>query len=758
METTLTVSKSSKLSTEASSELVAFKKAAAKAVQEHAELKKSYDKLRRKFQESEKIRRGLEKKLVSTEQELSNLGVVSEAACEEFTHLHIKYEVEQKCRLTAEKYATKMVKENKDIKRKSAAFLSRAGEDLVRQFELSLEEGDEEETENGADTGQVKELNARIEDLRDQLVASKRDLEQVLLERDEAREEVIGISHQGKQLAEQLLLERQTHDATKATLEAERVAHESVKMALEEKVQTIAQFRRVSTVVFQELFEVKGKYEEEAMLREKAENFAAQMYKERQAADAHKRQSMLMLNEAIGPDEKMEEVMKEVEILTKELADEKQKHEKEIAQMQASLREAGDVELLNSLETKLSIAREENEALEKKVNDQLPNMRKLQDKIAEQDTTIKKLMAELDKAMLKPVAPPPPPPPPPPPVPHSPLEVLRKIIGVRRANKGGGGGAGGAAGGPAPTETDGSGNKAGNDPHQKQYEATIEEMMNRIKSGRVKLKPVQTEEKTLLNRKGPGSIRNMSPAMSQLNGMLTVLKKRGPQSDVTSGSDSATQDAPSQELAAIMQRRRKKTEEITLDKPAHEEVQEDSLPGVNTNNLQERRNGTTPKSKRKPPVPVPRSSPTTKLTKSTSVDSGMTESEKPSKKDKTDSASIKTCPEMSLAEEGAYSEVMADGDDKKSNMSFSESFPSFKGSSDASSEFSEKNSDISSNKGSGELDDILLHANPAYESAESIPFSEEGAGQGDGWGDYETLRIGAANSTHNGYSANSTAQ
>ena len=36
-------------------------------------------------------------------------------------------------------------------------------------------------------------------------------------------------------------------------------------------------FPAVSTVVFQELFEVKGKYEEEAMLREKAENFAAQV-------------------------------------------------------------------------------------------------------------------------------------------------------------------------------------------------------------------------------------------------------------------------------------------------------------------------------------------------------------------------------------------------------------------------------------------------------------------------------------------------
>ena len=56
-----------------------------------------------------------------------------------------------------------MVKENKDIKRKSAAFLSRAGEDLVRQFELSLEDEEDEDTENGVDTQQVKDLNGRME-------------------------------------------------------------------------------------------------------------------------------------------------------------------------------------------------------------------------------------------------------------------------------------------------------------------------------------------------------------------------------------------------------------------------------------------------------------------------------------------------------------------------------------------------------------------------------------------------------------------
>ncbi|XP_071792881.1 shootin-1-like isoform X2 [Asterias amurensis] len=588
-------------STTADSELATFKKVAAQALQEHGDLKKKYEKLRHKFQESEKQRKATEKKLDESDHKFKHLSVVSEAAFNEYCDLNVRYDVEQQCRLTAETYATKMVKENKDIKRKSAAFLSRAGEDLVRQFELSLEDEEEEEIENGVDLQQVKELNARMEDLKEQLIATKRDLEQVALERDEAREEVIGISQQGKQFADQLILEKHSHEATKTAFDSEKMAHESLKMSLEEKSQTIAQFRRVSTVVFQELFEVKGKYEEEAMLREKAENFAAQMYKERQTADAHKRQSMLMLNETIGPDEKMEEVMNEVDQLTKKLADEKQKHEKEIAQLESKLAEAQDVEHMESLETKLSIAREENEALERKIIEQEPNFRKLKEKINEQDMTIKKLMAELDKAMWKPVAPPPPPPPPPPPVPHSPLEVLRKIIGGRRAK-----------GTPSTiTELD-EGKKPG-DPHQQQYEATIDEMMNRIKSGRVKLKPVQTEVKTLLTRKGPGSIKKMSPAMSQLNGMLTVLKKTGAQGGAAGGSDGSSKGAPSSELLAIMQRRRMRSEEVAVAKaePTVESRPENhGGDQSDVTNLPEKQNGLATKSKKKAPVPVPRASPT----------------------------------------------------------------------------------------------------------------------------------------------------
>ena len=72
--------------------------------------------------------------------------------------------------------------------------------------------------------------------------------------------------------------------------------------------------------------------------------------------------------------------------------------------------EASSIEHLDSLETKLSIAKEENEALEHKVNELLGRNRLLE--------------SEAATTSMTPRAPPPPPPPPPPPVsqPKNPLE------------------------------------------------------------------------------------------------------------------------------------------------------------------------------------------------------------------------------------------------------------------------------------------------------------------------------------------------
>ncbi len=56
------------------------------------------------------------------------------------------------------------------------------------------------------------------------------------------------------------------------------------------------------------------------------------MYQEKQAADAYKRQSLVMLDEAIGDDEKLKDTLVQVEQLTKQLEEEKQRHKDEVSE------------------------------------------------------------------------------------------------------------------------------------------------------------------------------------------------------------------------------------------------------------------------------------------------------------------------------------------------------------------------------------------------------------------------------------------
>ncbi|XP_072041458.1 shootin-1-like [Amphiura filiformis] len=382
---------------------------------------------------------------------------------------------------------------------------------------MGVEEEEDELSSGGegsADSQEISELRTQCDDLREQLIATKRDLAIVAEERDEARADIESAHQQQQILAEQIVPD--PHNDTSeagpmqdAILELVKLRreHEITKAALAEREQTLAQFRRVSTLAYQELQEVQEKYAEETVLREKAEDFAAKMYQEKQAADAYKRQSLVLLDEAIGDDDKLIDALNQVEQLTKQLEEEKQRHKVEVDEVNSKLEEASSVEHLDSLETKLSIAKEENESLEQKVH--------------ELETKTKQLEFELEKSTritrMTPVPPPPPPPPPPPAPPQrNPLEVLRRIIGNKKGH----------------TSPDGKMKAA--DPNQKVYEATIDEMMKRIKSGKVQLKPVETqwkaeyadgnkEEKTLLNRGSRkqrlGSIKK-TPAMTQLNGMV----------------------------------------------------------------------------------------------------------------------------------------------------------------------------------------------------------------------------------------------
>ncbi|XP_072041457.1 uncharacterized protein [Amphiura filiformis] len=148
-------------------ELTALKKVAAKAITEHEELRKKYKALEVKFRNTETERNELNKLLRQTSQEFDNLKSVSEVACKDYTDLSIQLEMESQCRVTAESFASRMVKENRDIKRKSTAFLARsANPDFARQYQLALEEEEDELSSGGegsADSQEISELRTQCD-------------------------------------------------------------------------------------------------------------------------------------------------------------------------------------------------------------------------------------------------------------------------------------------------------------------------------------------------------------------------------------------------------------------------------------------------------------------------------------------------------------------------------------------------------------------------------------------------------------------
>ncbi|XP_033118331.1 shootin-1-like [Anneissia japonica] len=276
-------------------ELDQLKEIAKQALQEHERLKKKYE-------ESQRIQKRLKDQLVSREQELIRIQSVSEAACDEFAEIKAQLEVEQFCREEAESYATKMVKQNKSIKRKSAAIL---GVNNWASIEISLDEDDEDGTHEN--TSEQERLNG----LKDELTALRKDL-------DVASEDKIVLEAELKALKQQL--------------EQERLSNSSLKDALKHRDRSIQQLSRVSTLVVSEFEEISENYERETVLRKKAECFAAKMYQENKVvSEVAKRQSQILMDPTqLTSDDKLLEAMKELEELNAMLGDKNEKQDKKV--------------------------------------------------------------------------------------------------------------------------------------------------------------------------------------------------------------------------------------------------------------------------------------------------------------------------------------------------------------------------------------------------------------------------------------------
>ncbi|XP_019631786.1 PREDICTED: shootin-1-like [Branchiostoma belcheri] len=382
--------------------------------------------------------------------------------------------------------------------------------------------------ENGDDS-EVERLNARNRELSDEL--SELKLLQSRTQRKlEKAEEDIRIINQ------QYVEECTQHQETKKT-----------QVSLEE---TIKKFQRVSVLALGEYQDLRSKFDMEKSCRVRAESYAAEMLRQQKAMA---RQSVIVM-QSVAADERLTKSLQEVEELTTSLEQERFEHEQKIKEMEEQVTTAADVE---ELEKKVTLAMEETEAQEKRAQE-----------AEEKVKALEKQVKELEEKLLQPIPPPPPPPlPPPPPPPVNPIRSLISILGQRGNKK-------------KPQAKGKDGKEL--DPR----ELAMREMMDRIRSGKVQLRPTrlpgtsgdeEEEEK-----------ENKDSAIKEMTSLLRTIKKTGRPQSVHEEN----------ELMKTLQRRRQITDR-TQD-PAHRKISEPVLPsqrsvGIRPEPIAEEQEPVTPK-------------------------------------------------------------------------------------------------------------------------------------------------------------------
>jgi hypothetical protein len=390
-----------------------------------------YDDLQERFQESEEQNKQLRQKLAVAETKALSLENVIEPAILEFDQLQKHYEIERSCRSEAEKYASKMRKQNVNLKRQSQMLLQR-----FQIVDFTIEERDSSAGEDVPDAN----IKSEAEDERDVLNRKIKDLEETI----QILERRLSSTEEDKMAA----YEREQYNTEKI-----RVAEDSLNTyrqrirALEEEMGSL---RKMSEMAIEEFEDLKKTHEREMNLKYEAEKYANSMLSER---DAIVRESSIILSSVSG-DARLTTALMAIEELTKQLQAEKLEHLAKIDKLSKELEYSSQQNQASDRERKLEFALEENDRQQR----QIVTMEQWKLKLERENID---LINQLDVCQQK-LRPPPPPPPPPPPTMFSPLKYLARKKPVTSSK-------------PQEKEAD---------VKDKTYEVALKEMMDRIKTGR----------------------------------------------------------------------------------------------------------------------------------------------------------------------------------------------------------------------------------------------------------------------------------
>eukprot|EP00058_Branchiostoma_floridae_P023447 XP_002608937.1 hypothetical protein BRAFLDRAFT_85489 [Branchiostoma floridae] len=210
---------------------------------------KEFDSLRWCYEQNQRQYMEVVGKLQETQSELSKLKRASRFLVDDYETIQTQLEVQESCRIEAERYAAKMVQENKVLKRVSQGFL------LEHGGKVPINENRHEPTEISELNSRISALTAIVGKLRSDLTVAN---DRAHCAEKEARE-------------------------FKEKYEEERAEHNEAKVRVSSLEEVVKKFKRVSTMVVEEYEDLQQTLEEEKDFRIHAEEYAYKIRKERNA-------------------------------------------------------------------------------------------------------------------------------------------------------------------------------------------------------------------------------------------------------------------------------------------------------------------------------------------------------------------------------------------------------------------------------------------------------------------------------------------
>ncbi|XP_073451897.1 shootin-1 isoform X3 [Aquarana catesbeiana] len=490
-----------------------------RAIEQYEELRTENEKTKDEFDKVKQERDEAVRKL----EEFSK---ISHMVIEEVGFMQNNLEIEKSCRESAEALASKLNKENKNLKRISMLYMAKLGPEVITE-EINL---DDEDTPSDSDSGEVctsLDCQQKVKGLHEQVLSAQEEKKAVSLELEELRSQLVDLIEEvNATKKENVMLTKEVFDQRKL----------------------LEKYNRVSVLAVEEYEDLQNSLEMEKDLRERAEKLAHEMIIEQNKL---KRQSCLLLQEC-APSEQMLNALEENARLTQLLEESRIQHQQKVKELEDQLAEDRLRKEIQSLKKQLEIMEEEKKDLEVKLFSSESLVKDLKHSVQE-------LQKRVHQAENPPPPPPPPPPPLPPPPPANPIRSLMSIIRKKPSQ----------ASSSVKKEI-ASQSESGNVDDLKRQ--AVDEMMSRIKKG-VHLRPVQQTVRIKSQQEPPVAaappagceeevmtqpeVKPQSSAVQELRGMLNTISSSTSQRRHGTISTASTET----ELERILRRRKVTTDQ-----------------------------------------------------------------------------------------------------------------------------------------------------------------------------------------------------